>query len=274
MNKYSTYNIAKGGDLMKSFAIVTKKDELSLNISQEIKKALESFMFYDEKMPELVISIGGDGTMLDACHQYMDCLDETYFVGVHTGTLGFYTDYDHSDWEKLVQDILKGEFKVDESSILEVKTKSKTFYALNEMRLEENHRTMVCDVYINHEFLECFRGNGLCVSTPSGSTAYNRSLGGSVVAASIPSLQLSEIAGIHHNAYRSLQSSIVLDKNAIITLKPHGGWGMILGIDRWTEPFDSEYDEIDVSVSEKTVKFARFNHVSLCQRLRRAFISE
>lgn len=259
---------------MERFAIVKKNDDLSQKRYVEIREALESFMIYDEKKPELVISIGGDGTMLDACHQYLDRLDKTYFVGVHTGTLGFYTDYDHSDWKKLVEAVKVGNFQVDKRCMLEVETPQKTFYALNEMRLEENHRTMVCDVYINDEFFECFRGNGLCISTPSGSTAYNRSLGGSVVAASIPSLQLSEIAGIHHNAYRSLQSSLILDKDAIITLKPHQGSGMILGIDRWTEPFDSEDNLIQVSVASKTVRFASFNRVSLVQRLRRTFISE
>lgn len=259
---------------MNTFAIVAKNDDLSKQRYHEIKEALEKTMTYDENKPDLVISIGGDGTMLDACHRYMNLLKQTYFVGVHTGTLGFYTDYEHHDWEKLVADVESGKFNVDERNLLEVKTNSKTYYALNEMRLEENHRTMVCDVFINDEFLECFRGNGLCISTPSGSTAYNRSLGGSVIDASIPSIQLSEIAGIHHNAYRSLQSSLILDSHASITLKPHGSCGMILGIDRSCEPFDGDHDEVYVCVSKKKVRFARFNNISLCQRLRRSFISE
>lgn len=259
---------------MQRFAIVKKEDELSSTVEKNICLGLEKHMVYDDQNPDLIISIGGDGTMLDACHRYMDLLEKVCFVGVHTGSLGFYTDYDHREWAQLVEDVVKKDCKIDSRSLLEVKVAHQLYYALNEVRLEENHRTLVCDVDINGEFLECFRGNGLCISTPSGSTAYNRSLGGSIVAASIPSLQLSEIAGIHHNAYRSLQSSLVLDAKAIITLRPRPGCGMILGIDRMTRPFDASRDQVVVSVSNRCVKFAHFRQNSLCHRLRRAFISE
>ena len=141
------------------------------------------------------------------------------------------------------------------------------------MRLEENHRTLVCDVYINEDYLERFRGNGLCISTPSGSTALNRSLGGSVVASSLPSLQLSEIAGIHHNAYRSLQSSLVLDASTTITLDPQSSREMILGVDRDVIPLEKEAGSLRVKVSEKRVQFIRYRHRGLCQRLRKAFIN-
>lgn len=259
---------------MKRFAIVNKEDALSVQRCQEIRKALEEEMIYDDQAPDLVISIGGDGTMLDACHQYLSRMHETLFVGVHTGSLGFYTDYDHGEWQELVRDILEGEWRKDYRSLLSVEVGGERFLALNEVRLEENYRTMVCDVYINGEFLECFRGNGLCVCTPSGSTAYNRSLGGSIVAASIPSMQLSEIAGIHHNAYRSLQSSLILDEHAHIILKPRPGCGMILGIDRWIKTMDQEKTEVKITVAKERIRFARFRSKRLCHRLRRAFISE
>lgn len=258
--------------MIKRYAMVCKDDALSRTCAQQIQGALSGHLIDDENKPDLVMSIGGDGTMLDACHQYLDQLDTTLFVGVHTGTLGFYTDYDYQEWPILVDDIIRGAYTVDQRELLEISSEGKTFYALNEVRLEENHRTMVCDVYINQEYLERFRGNGLCVSTPSGSTAYNRSLGGSIVAASVPSLQLTEIAGIHHNAYRSLQSSLVLDGQARITLKPQKSNGMILGIDRLTIPF--HHGEIEVLLANKCIRFARFRRISLAQRLRRAFISE
>lgn len=257
---------------MERFAIICKEDDLSKLRFTQIKQALEKTMLYDENEPELVISIGGDGTMLDACHRYMHRIENTYFIGVHTGTLGFYTDYEHHQWEKLVADIQSGNMNIERRTLLKIETPQEVYYALNEMRLEENHRTMVCDVYLNDEFLECFRGNGLCVSTPSGSTAYNRSLGGGIVEVSMPSLQLTEIAGIHHNAYRSLQSSLVLDACTTITLKPQQSHAMIMGVDRKTFPFNSPY--VKISVACKVASFVHFHEVSLCQRLRKAFISE
>ena len=259
---------------MERFVIIHKEDDLSTLRYQQIRNALETTMIYDEVHPELVITIGGDGTVLDAVHRYIDKLDHVYFVGVHSGTLGFYTDYNEDEWEVLVDDILKDEWKVDRRNMLEVRTNNHVYYALNEMRIEENHRTMVCDVYINGEYLERFRGNGLCVSTPSGSTALNRSLGGAIVASSIPSLQLSEIVGIHHNAYRSLQSSIVLDASTTITFVPQSSRSTILGVDRAVIPFEKQNEKIEVCIPRKCVSFIRYRHKGLCTRLRKAFINE
>ena len=61
------------------------------------------------------------------------------------------------------------------------KAGKETYLALNEMRIDHGYTTQVIDVYIDDELLEVFRGNGLCVSTPSGSTAYNKSIGGAVI---------------------------------------------------------------------------------------------
>ncbi len=259
---------------MKSFSIISRQDELSNLRKEQIKSALETRFIYDETHPDLVISIGGDGTMLDAVHRYIDDLDHVYFVGVHSGTLGFYTDYNEDEWDILVRDIFNSDYMIDKQCMLEVISDGHHLFALNEMRLEENHHTFVCEVRINNEYLETFRGNGLCISTPSGSTALNRSLGGSIVASSIPSLQLTEIAGIHHNAYRSLQSSIVLDASTVISLLPQNSKSMILGIDRMVIPFEKENGTLHVCVSKKQVQFIRYRHRGLVQRLRKAFINE
>lgn len=260
---------------MERFAIVRNHKELSELRYKQIKEALSKHMIYDEEYPELVISVGGDGTILDAVSKYIDCLDKVCFVGLHTGTLGFFTDYEKDEWEDLVNDVLKNEYKEDRRCMLEIRKGDEVYYALNEMRIEENHRTMVCDVYMNGEYLERFRGNGLCVSTPSGSTALNRSLGGSVIACSLPSIQLSEIAGIHHNAYRSLQSSLILDSSSYFTFKPQQSEGLILGLDRQVIPLHADDAVITARISpDHRVRFIRYRHRGLCKRLRKAFISE
>ncbi len=255
---------------MHSYEIIAKEDDLSQDFAARLARCLNTRLTRNADHPDLVITIGGDGTMLDAVHKYQDDLDDILFVGMHTGHLGFYSDYDKEDYEKLARGILHGDYETDERSLICVEGYG---LALNEVRLEENHTTMVCDVYINGEFLERFRGNGLCVSTPSGSTAYNRSLGGAIIAASLPSLQLSEIAGIHHNAYRSLQSSLILDAKSEIRLEPVPSRGMILGLDRETIPYH-DGAPLTLRVSGHTVRFAHFHQVHLVDRLRRAFINE
>jgi len=75
------------------FAITSKGDSKSENLVQKIKQYLLDFEIeYNEEEPDIVISVGGDGTLLYAFHRYSNRLDKTAFVGMHTGHLGFYAD--------------------------------------------------------------------------------------------------------------------------------------------------------------------------------------
>src|SRR5690606_2653111 len=97
------------------FAILSRGDQKSELIKSRMKQYLMDFsMEYDEKEPELVISVGGDGTFLEAFHTYIYRLEETAFIGVHTGHLGFYADWLPEEVEKLVIEITKNPFEIVE----------------------------------------------------------------------------------------------------------------------------------------------------------------
>lgn len=259
---------------MKRYAIVVKQDEISSEVAKKIKTGLQGILKYDETTPDLVISVGGDGTMLQSVHQYIG--QDSCFIGVHTGTLGFFTDYKKEEVSQLIEDIKQANFKIVERNLLDVcvkqEEKQTTFLALNEMRIDHDFTTQVVDVYINGELLEVFRGNGLCVSTPSGSTAYNKSLGGAVIYPGYPLMQLSEVAGIQHNAYRSLGSSLILDEHQRITLVGRHFAKVYLGIDHLSYAFEN-VESIDVKISKQTAKFVEYKEMSFIKRVRRAYIS-
>src|SRR5690625_5611145 len=85
------------------FAIVTKGDERSEKIKDTTMQYLTNFQLtYNEEEPDLVISIGGDGTFLEAFHRYVHRLKETAFIDIHTGHLGFYADWLQDELEKLI----------------------------------------------------------------------------------------------------------------------------------------------------------------------------
>ena len=77
-------------------------------------------MVEDNENPEIVISVGGDGTLLQAFHQYSHMLSKVAFVGVHTGHLGFYADWLPHEVEKLIIEINNSEFQVIEYPLLEI----------------------------------------------------------------------------------------------------------------------------------------------------------
>src|SRR5699024_11433168 len=113
-------------------------------------------------------------------------VDMTAFLGVHTGHLVFYTDWTSKELEKLLIEITKTSFHVVEYPLLEVTIRftdeEKEFMALalNETTIKTVEGSVVFDVQIRGEHFETFRGDGLCISTPSGSTAYNKALGGGI----------------------------------------------------------------------------------------------
>lgn len=154
-----------------------------------------------------------------------------------------------------------------------MKTHDETYMALNEVRLENNRRSQVLGVYINGDFFETFRGNGLCVSTASGSTAYNKSLGGAVINSGAGLMQLSEIAGIHHNAYRSLGSPLILDWTHIIHLESENFDGSILGIDTLVVDLKGA-GSVDISLAKQRARFVQYKRVPYIERLKRAYLSE
>ncbi|MFV0392839.1 MAG: NAD kinase [Coprobacillaceae bacterium] len=258
---------------MKTYTLIIKQDTLSKSIAKDIESKLIGILEYDEKQPDLVISVGGDGTVLQSVHQYFhqDC----YFVGVHTGTLGFFTDYQKEEIDALIKDIKNNDYKVNERYILEIithqKERSKTFYALNEVRIDHGFATQVIDVYINDDLLETFRGNGLCVSTPSGSTAYNKSLGGAVIYPGNPLMQLTEVAGIQHNAYRSLGAPLILDDKQSIRLIRKQDDVLHLGVDHLSFS-EAAVDSIEIKISKKIVTFIEYKEMSFIKRVRRAYI--
>lgn len=76
------------------FAILSKGDSKSDALKQKMMSYMKDFeMIEDTEAPDIVISVGGDGTLLQAFHTYSHRLDDCSFVGIHTGHLGFYADW-------------------------------------------------------------------------------------------------------------------------------------------------------------------------------------
>lgn len=261
---------------MQRFTIVAKKNEKSLSTKKIIKKQLESHnMIYDEVSPELIISVGGDGTLLYAVHKYIDQLDSAKFLAIHTGTLGFFTDYTEDEIDQCIKDILKGEiYEIFESHLLEVKingNKHETLYALNEIRIENVLTTQTLDIYIDSEFFERVRGNGMCLSTQAGSTAYNRALSGAVVDSGLSVMQLCEIAGIHDSKHGSLRVPYIMKKDRKVTFTCDMFKNAYLCYDHLNQKIGTDVKTITCQICDKRVKFARFKKYSYLERLRNLY---
>ncbi|OGX61446.1 MAG: NAD kinase [Paenibacillus sp. RIFOXYA1_FULL_44_5] len=264
---------------MKYF-VVQRDDEESRHLTQLFHQlASERGMEHDNKNPDIVLSIGGDGTMLEAFQLYKHKLEKIAFVGLHTGHLGFFADWKRDEIHELVS--MMASTALDSQTIvqypiveieLETKNGKENYLALNEFTLKGVDRTLVAQLYINDQMLEMFRGDGICISSPVGSTAYNKSLGGAILHPSIEALQIAEIASINNRVFRTIGSSLILPKHHHCDIFPREQQNLLVTIDH-RSILRNDLISVRCIVSPKKVNFARLRPFPFWSRVREAFIS-
>jgi len=259
------------------YALLDRGDRLSRELSEQFQtQAKARGLIYDEEAPDTVVSIGGDGTMLQAFHRYKELLDRVAFIGIHTGHLGFYADWQKNELVELLDLMASSEPRNIHYPLLHVEidtTEGKeTHLVLNEFTLKSGDGTLVSAIHINDEPFEMFRGDGIVISTPTGSTGYNKSLGGAVIHPSLEALQIAEIASINNRVYRTLGSSVILPKHHHCDIVPPDlGEELIIGVDHMLMALTG-VRSITCRVAEKKVTFARYRPFTFWNRVREAFI--
>ncbi|WP_175580053.1 NAD kinase [Enterococcus florum] len=260
--------------------IIHNNEQKSLDVFQRLVPLIEkkAGIKLVERDPELVITIGGDGTLLSAFHRYNHKLSDVLFLGVHTGHLGFYTDWRDYELEELTDSLCRNRGKSVSYPLLDVVVnfsdgRSKHFLALNESTIRKGSRTMVADVYIKEERLERFRGDGLSVSTPTGSTAYNKSVGGAVLHPSISALQLAEIASLNNRVFRTLGSPAIIGNQEWIEVKLRSQGNHMITVDQ-LDVSGPEISSVKYKIAEERIHFASYRHMHFWHRVKDAFIRE
>jgi len=134
------------------------------------------------KRADLIISIGGDGTFLNTAR--IVGKKNIPILGVNLGSLGFMAEVSPDEIDNFIVDIIQNKFKVDELCLLTTKhKKKKIFNSLNDIVIDKSNSVRMIDIEIfcNKEKVIRFVGDGIIVSTPTGSTGYSMSAGGSII---------------------------------------------------------------------------------------------
>ncbi|KXB62193.1 putative inorganic polyphosphate/ATP-NAD kinase [Leptotrichia wadei] len=184
-NKVEKVRIIKSGygneELLKDFYSYLKERNI-----QEV---------FGVEQADLIISLGGDGTMLISAKEAIR--GNIPVLAVNMGSLGYLAEVKPQDAVKMMQDYENGNYKIEERSFLEVKYEDNIFYALNELVItkggHEAHLIQV-EVYSNDIFVNKYRADGIIVATPTGSTAYSLSAGGSIVHPGLNALTITPLA--------------------------------------------------------------------------------
>lgn len=145
-----------------------------------------------------LISIGGDGSFLETIQFVKN--DEVPLIGINSGRLGFLADISMNEVQDALKEVLNGEYKIENRVLIQLLENNRTpdfpNYALNEICIHklDNSAMITIHVYLGDEYLNSYWADGLIISTPTGSTAYNLSAGGPIVLHNSKSFILTPIA--------------------------------------------------------------------------------
>ncbi|MBP3616875.1 MAG: NAD(+)/NADH kinase [Lachnospiraceae bacterium] len=219
---------------------------------------------------ECAVVLGGDGTLI----RVAGILSEKKIpvFGINLGTLGFLTEAESADTEAVLTKLLAGEYKVEERMMLEASVDGQVFgTALNDVVLTRNgfSRIISVGIFVNGKPVCNYRGDGVIVATPTGSTGYNLSAGGPVVA---PKMELFIITPIcpHSLNARSILLSAEDELHLVIREeKKTQDEEAILTLDGQRAKDLAAEDTIVIRKSEKKAYFIQLNDHSFFDALHR-----
>ena len=223
---YSQKNDEEILDYLQKFITFLKQKKVNISLYEPLSKEIDlnqNYSLFRDKnsLEELKIdyffSFGGDGTILNTISLIQDL--DIPVVGVNMGRLGFLASFNKNDIFNDLDKILAGKINHNYRSIIEVNTLKNKIdfpYALNDIVITRKETTSMITVEaeINNNFLSMFWGDGLIVSTPSGSTAYSLSCGGPIIEPNNDNFSLTPIAPHNLN-----MRPIILKDNVEIRLK-------------------------------------------------------
>ncbi|MDR1245868.1 MAG: NAD(+)/NADH kinase [Clostridiales Family XIII bacterium] len=226
---------------------------------------------------EFIVCIGGDGSLLNmlAVLRFPD----VPIVGVNTGHLGFFQELQPGELDEFIFRYKEKQYVIQElktlrANILGADGEEDAILGLNEIVIHgARSHVAYLNIFIGDSFIETFRGDGILVSTPAGSTAYNYALGGSIVDPRLDLLQITPSAPINNSAYRSFTSSILLPPHLSVNVFPEfvRERDILVAADGAERAY-TEVKRIRVAFSGETVRLLRFPHYDFWNKVKQKLL--
>ena len=236
--------------MFNTIGIITKPQDIT---SQETARGLSAFLKEQgvsllenekdiEENADLIIVVGGDGSILNTARTYVD--SNIPILGINLGRLGFLADVSVESMTTLVGEILSGEYIKEKRALLscQVERDGNTLsqhLAFNEVVVHRNEtpRMIELELFVDDDFVNKQRADGMIVTTPTGSTAYALSSGGPIIHPSVNTICLVSISP-HTMSYRPfilngdsevLISLIDTDDKATVSFDGQASFSILLG---------------------------------------------
>lgn len=237
-----------------------EKHGVAVSVEPETARHVDLPMVSAEEfqLADLVIAFGGDGTLIRAAHLCSET--GTPILGVYYGRFGFVTQCTDTDLYECLRNAIAGQITVEsrlmlEASVMRSGNAVATLHALNEAVVQRSisARMMTFGLAVDGFEVTTYPADGVMVSTPTGSTAYNLSVGGPVVDPTVQVLILSAIA-----PHTMSERSFVLAPESVVTLSVQSNGGeAILSADGQTRLHILEGDKVRIRRSDRVTNLLR-----------------
>ncbi len=224
-----------------------------LRDQHKIEITSPTFKNYNEvkDQAEVVFSLGGDGTILEAITFIKEA--ETPILGINFGRLGFLANVGKDQIHQAIDIVSRGKYLIDKRSLLELNCNQPVFgdfnFALNEMTIQRKDQSSMITVhtYLNGELLNSYWADGLIVATPTGSTGYSLSCGGPIIYPSSTNFVITPVAPHNLNV-----RPIIVSDDVVLSFEVTGRG------DSFLCTLDSRFERID-STFQLAIKKAPFS---------------
>jgi NAD+ kinase len=207
---------------------------------------------------DLLIAIGGDGTMLRAGQ--LSASGNVPILGINTGSFGFLTEVQAGHWEQALQQLWAGSYRIEERMTLLVELwraekKLGSWHALNEVVVTRgiDVRPIRLEARVDGFAVAHFVADGLIVATPTGSTAYALAAGGPILPPDLHNLLIVPVA-----PHLSVDRAVVLSEGTSVRVMASTTHQAVMSVDGQTPIPLKEGDYVQAYASENMVSFIRF----------------
>lgn len=254
-------------DIVLSDTLLKFQDKFSTVLNNQ-KYMPEETIFANS---EIVVSIGGDGTMLNTAYHSLD--KDVPIIGVNFGKLGFLAEYDINDIEKFIKDIKNKNYFIEERIVLEAyctKEPNEKFFAINDIVIEKGEWPKMIEqsIYVDDKYVTSFLADGLIIATPTGSTGYSLSVGGPIVCPNTDVITISPISA-HSLTMRPIVLSSV---NEIKVIAKSQHKNVQLSFDGQRVKAVSSPIELVIKRSSKNIKLLHTQSINYFEVLRKKLL--
>lgn len=269
----------------KYVIIANEKKDRDFAVTEQMKRHIEKFgilenIYYTNELGKVnlenlgtdircVFTIGGDGTLIQAARSLIG--SEIPILGINRGTLGYLTEVDVQNLEEAVAQVAGNKFMIEERMMLSGRIADRQEdVALNDIVVTRHGPVKIIryNVYVNGEFLNSYQADGMIVSTPTGSTAYNLSAGGPIVE---PTAAMFVITPICSHALNTRSIVLSAEDKIEIEIGEGRGYGEELAevaFDGADISYLKTGERITIRRADVTTKLMKLSKVSFLETLR------